>query len=117
MSNLLPISRRYRSVLRQIQNYVLGKDSRLPATPHWVAAAPHEYARRLHHVVCKLSLCAIDNSVAILLLQLKAKLLSLNRYLLLQFLIGFEKLLLRQILVDRSEVDFGIFRIGKVGRE
>src|SRR6266849_10198723 len=117
MNNVLPLPGWYESILREIQNHVLREYSGLPAAPHRVTSAPHEYARRFNHVVCKLSLCPIDNSVAVLLLQLKTKLLSLSRYLLLQFLIGFEKLLLGQILVDRSEVDFGIFRIGKVGRE
>src|SRR6267143_2451733 len=87
MNNLLPLPGWYRSILREIQNHVLREYSWFPAAAHRVASAPHEYAWRFHHVVCKLSLCPIDNCVAVLFLQLKAKLLSLSHYLLLQFLV------------------------------
>src|SRR6266571_4394335 len=87
MNNLLPLPRWDWRILREIQNNILRKYSRLPAATHRVTTTPHEYAGRFYHVVCKLSLRPIDNSVAILLLQLKAKLLPLSGHLLLQFLV------------------------------
>src|SRR6266567_6310631 len=87
MNNLLPSPRWDWRILREIQNNILRKYSRLPPAPHRMTSTPHEYARRFYHVVCKLSLRPIDNSVAILLLQLKAKLLPLSGHLLLQFFV------------------------------
>src|SRR6266567_2743736 len=100
MNNPLPSPRWNWRILRKIQNNILRKYSRLPPAPHRMTSTPHEYAGRFYHVVCKLSLRPIDNSVAILLLQLKAKPLPLSGNPLLQFLVRPEKLFLRQIFVD-----------------
>src|SRR6266699_6162605 len=100
MNNLLPLPRWDRRILREIQNHILGKYSRLPAATHRMTTTPHEYAGRSYHVVCKLSLRTIDDNIAVLLLQPKAKLLSLSRNPLFQFLVRPEKLFLRQILID-----------------
>src|SRR5213592_1864148 len=86
MNNLLPSPRWDWRILREIQDNILRKYSRLPPAPHRMTSTPHEYAGRFYHVVCKLSLRPIDNSVAILLLQLKANLLPRSRHTLLQFL-------------------------------
>src|SRR5207244_5450340 len=87
MNNLLPSPRWDWRILREIQNNILRKYSRLPPAPHRMTSTPHEYAVRVYHIVCKLSLRPIDNSVAILLLQPKAKFLPLSVYILLQFLV------------------------------
>src|SRR5207249_10755673 len=100
MNNLLPAPRWGWRTLREIQDNILTKYSRLRPAPHRMTSTPHEYAGRFYHVVCELSLRPIDNSVAVLLLQLKAKLLPLSGHLLLQFLVRPEKLFLRQILID-----------------
>src|SRR5437660_1971542 len=100
MNTLLPSPWWDRHILREVQNHILRKYSRLPAATHRMTPPTHEYAGGFYHVVCKLSLGTIDDGIAILLLQLKPKLLSLSGHLLLQFLIRPEKLFLRQILVD-----------------
>src|SRR6266699_1436436 len=100
MKNLLPVTSSDRRRVRSIHNNNLRRYSPLPASTHSMTTTPHEYSRRFNHVVCKLSLRPIDDNIAVLLLQPKAKLLSLSRHSLLQFLVRPEKLFLRQILID-----------------
>jgi len=70
-----------------------------------MAAAAHEDAWWFNHVVCKFGLCPVNDRIAILVLQLKTKVLSLRGQLLSQVLVGLGEFLLLLVLVDGGEID------------
>src|SRR5207247_8027809 len=92
--------------------YIFWKDSWFPSATHGMATAAHEDAWRLDHIVRKLRLRPVNDRVAVLVLQLEAKLLSLRGQLLFQVLVGLGQFLFLLVLVNGGEIDLGILHVG-----
>src|SRR5207302_9821061 len=103
------------SVFRHVKNNNLGMDSRLPTSPHRMAASPHEQAGRLYHPIGDLSLDSINLREPVLLLKREAKLFPLSGHFLFEVRILLLKLFLCLILVYRGKIELGILCICKVG--